>query len=76
MLRRGIVASLDYKRKRSVRVCPSSRRRVVKYLKRRQQNLRDREGDRGGPGKATREETAARRWWSVSKGEEEDKFLE
>jgi hypothetical protein len=49
---------------------------VVKYLKRRQQNLRDREGDRGGPGKATREETAARRWWSVSKGEEEDKFLE
>jgi hypothetical protein len=50
---------------RSVRVCPTSRRRVAKYLKRRQQNLCDpRRGDRGGPGKATREETAARRWES------------
>jgi hypothetical protein len=47
VLRRGIVASLDYKRKRSVRVCPSSRRRVAKYLKRRQQNLRDPEGGTG-----------------------------
>ena len=48
---------------RSVQVCPSSRRRVAKYQKRMQQNLRDpRRGDRGGPGKATREETAARRW--------------
>lgn len=49
---------------RSVRVRPTSRRRVAKYLKRRQQNLRDRKGGRGGPGKATREETAARRWES------------
>ena len=47
---------------RSVRVCPPSRRRVAKYQKRRQQKLRDpRRGDRGGPGKATREGTAARR---------------
>jgi len=49
---------------RSVRVCSTSRRRVAKYLKRRQQNLCDREGGRGGPGKATREETAAIRWGS------------
>ena len=46
---------------RSVRVSSSSRRRVAKYLKRRQQNLCDRKGGRGGPGKATREETAVRR---------------
>jgi hypothetical protein len=60
-LRPGTGASRGYKRERSVRVRPSSRRRVAKYLKRRQQNLRDREGDRGGPGKATREEPTERR---------------
>ena len=46
---------------RSVRVCLSSRRRVAKYRKRRQQNLRDRKGDGGSPGKATREEPVVRR---------------
>jgi hypothetical protein len=59
--RSGTGASQGYKREAKCRVYLSSRRRVAKYRKRRQQNLRDpRRGDRGGPGKATREEAVER----------------
>ena len=73
MPRPGTGASRGYKRVRSVLVGLSSRRRVAKYLKRGQQNPRDRNGGsgrsrEGHPRRNDGVKTA------VSKGGEVDKF--